>query len=81
LFTHKSVPVIFEPPCISHLGHWAYLVQRKLYTLFRNNFQNVILLCYVHIQLYFFFSTGGAPECNISQLPCLAQENSEWTLL
>ena len=20
LFTHKSVPVIFEPPCISHIG-------------------------------------------------------------
>jgi len=25
--------------------------------------------------------TGGAPECSISQLPCLAKENSEWTLL
>ena len=24
LFTHKSVPVIFEPPCISTLSHKRY---------------------------------------------------------
>jgi len=30
LFTHKSVPVIFEPPCTSEITNWN---TRKLYEL------------------------------------------------
>jgi len=41
LFTHKSVPVIFEPPCILQ-GRYEFLINRSTFYIF-------LLLC-LHIQ-------------------------------
>jgi hypothetical protein len=39
LFTHKSVPVIFEPPCI----FMSYIVQR-IYSMIRKGLYNMYLV-------------------------------------
>jgi len=36
LFTHKSVPVIFEPPCICCCTPWASLVWHYILLLISN---------------------------------------------
>jgi len=34
LFTHKSVPVIFEPPCIWQYFTWLHLIYSCIYSYF-----------------------------------------------
>ena len=40
LFTHKSVPVIFEPPCIKQCSRKITVVEEIFKFLFNNNNNN-----------------------------------------
>jgi len=64
LFTHKSVPVIFEPPCIRQEGRQGFIDTAS--TLYVTEFSQFTVFC-IHVLLFYssLLSIGGALDDDV----------------
>ena len=81
LFTHKSVPVIFEPPCTCihtyvHTHIHTYVVRTYIHTYIL-----VSCLIFTHLQGNIIFSTYALVSENEGKMQIILQANTEDRLL